>query len=78
MTSLVYETKLKLAHQRLPDKPGDGRCGAQKPRDHPAGSPARGIANIIVATGNSQLTFLGAAARLASIPGSRISLHMDE
>ncbi len=40
---------------------------------------ARGVANAILATGNSQLTFLQAIARMPGIPWEHINLfHMDE
>lgn len=40
---------------------------------------ARGEANVILATGNSQLTFLAALRRLAGVDWSRVSVfHMDE
>ena len=39
----------------------------------------RGVANAILATGNSQLTFLEAIVRLPGIPWDRVNLfHMDE
>jgi glucosamine-6-phosphate deaminase len=40
---------------------------------------ARGAASIILATGNSQLSFLHALAQRADVPWSRVSIfHMDE
>jgi glucosamine-6-phosphate deaminase len=40
---------------------------------------ARGVANIIVATGNSQLTFLAALRALPGVPWEAVNLfHMDE
>ena len=40
---------------------------------------ARGVANIIVATGNSQLTFLAALRADASVPWPQVNIfHMDE
>ncbi len=39
----------------------------------------RGVANIIVATGNSQLTFLTALRAMADLPWDRVNVfHMDE
>lgn len=40
---------------------------------------ARGVANVIMATGNSQLTFLAALREIKQFPWSRVNLfHMDE
>jgi glucosamine-6-phosphate deaminase len=40
---------------------------------------ARGVANIIIATGNSQLTFLAALRSLAGVPWEAVNVfHMDE
>ena len=39
----------------------------------------RGVANIIVATGNSQLTFLASLAAIADLPWDHVNVfHMDE
>jgi glucosamine-6-phosphate deaminase len=75
--SVVYD---RLAVQVYPDNAALGRAAAESAATILREAiTARGVANLILATGNSQLTFLHALRTLAGIDWPAVNVfHMDE
>ena len=77
----VYETKLESLRVNVYRTNEEmGAAAAQEASEIiRLAARARGVANIIVATGNSQLTFLAALRADTSIPWPQVNIfHMDE
>jgi glucosamine-6-phosphate deaminase len=81
MMDLVRSFQVEqLAVEVYPSNTALGQAAAQRAAEIlNAALAARGQANLVLATGNSQLTFLAALARLPGLAWSKIQVfHMDE